>query len=58
MARKIDDEVRSIIHTAHNRAREIMNRHRKTLDELAQQLIQKETLNEAEVEALLAGATS
>jgi len=54
VARKIDDEVRNFISRAHERALDIMRTHRAALDELARQLIQKETLNESEVEALLA----
>jgi len=54
VARKIDEEVRNFIARAHERALDIMRTHRAALDELARQLIQKETLNEAEVEALLA----
>jgi cell division protease FtsH len=58
VARKIDAEVRDIIHRAHGRARELMAQYRETLDNLARQLIQKETLSEAEVDALLAGTLS
>jgi cell division protease FtsH len=57
VARRIDAEVRRIISEAHKRALEVMTTHRETLDELAQQLMLKETLDEAEVDALLAGAT-
>ncbi len=53
VARKIDEQVRAIINRAHSRAVEIMTTYRDTLDRLAQQLIQKETLEEAEVEALM-----
>ena len=56
VARTIDAEVRRIVEQAHERALEIMTRHREALVELAQQLIAKETLNEAEVDALLAAA--
>jgi cell division protease FtsH len=56
VARKIDVEIRGMITRAHERAVEIMTLHRTTLDTLAKQLIQKETLGEAEVEALLAAA--
>ena len=56
VARTIDNEIRAIISRAHERAREIMVQYRDLLDALAQQLIQKETLSEAEVEALLGGA--
>jgi cell division protease FtsH len=55
VARKIDEEVRKFIARAHERALDIMSTHREVLDELARQLMQKETLNEKEVEALLAG---
>jgi len=58
VARKIDTEVRKIINTAHGRALDVMRTHRATLDKLAQELIQKETLSEAEVDALLAAAVS
>jgi len=53
VARKIDVEVRKIINSAHSRALEVMSAHREQLDSLAQSLIQKETLDEAEVNALL-----
>jgi cell division protease FtsH len=57
VARKIDAEVRRIINKAYSRALEVMSRHRELLDALAQQLMLKETLGEAEVDALLAGTT-
>ncbi|HFD39599.1 MAG TPA: cell division protein FtsH, partial [Anaerolineae bacterium] len=53
VARRIDQQVREIIHQAHSRALEVMTTYRDLLDKLAQQLIQKETLEEAEVEALM-----
>ncbi len=53
VARRIDQQVREIIHQAHSRALEVMSTYRDLLDKLAQQLIQKETLEEAEVEALM-----
>jgi len=58
VARAIDSEIRAIVTRAHERAREIMVRHRDALDALAQQLIQKETLSEAEVDALLDGSVA
>jgi len=58
VARRIDAEVRRIISEAHNRALEVMTTHREALDQLAQQLMLKETLDEADVDALLPGATS
>jgi cell division protease FtsH len=58
VARRIDSEVRAIVSRAHKNALDVMTRHRDILDNLAQQLVQKETLGEAEVEALLGGLTS
>jgi cell division protease FtsH len=58
VARKIDSEVRAIIQIAYQRALAVMSSHRELLDKLAQQLIQKETLGEEDVEALLAGTAA
>ncbi len=58
IARKIDAEVRQTISSAYIRALEVMGVHRDLLDKLAQQLVGQETLNEEEVDALLAGAAS
>ncbi len=58
VARKIDEEVRKFIAQAHERALDIMRTHRAALDELARQLMQKETLSEPEVEALMAAAAA
>jgi cell division protease FtsH len=58
IARKIDSEVRQIIGRAYDGAIEVMTKHRDLLDELAQSLIQNETLSEEEVETLLASASS
>ena len=56
VARKIDSEVRQMIARAHSRAVQTMTTHRQTLEALARQLMAKETLNEEEVNALLASA--
>jgi cell division protease FtsH len=58
VARSIDAEVRGIINAAYKQAREIMTDYRDPLDNLALQLMEKETLTEAEVEALMAGAAA
>jgi cell division protease FtsH len=57
VARKIDAEVRGLISRAHERALELMSSHRDLLEEMANQLMEKETLNEADVDALI-GATA
>ena len=58
VAREIDAEVRQVISKSYRRALEVMTVHRDILDKLAQQLMQKEALNEEEVDALLASAAS
>ena len=45
----VDDEVRLLIDTAHDRARSILEEHRTTLDRLALTLIEKETLEDADL---------
>ncbi len=54
VARQIDEEVRSIIETAYARAQDVLVRHRDKLDLLAETLVEKETLDGAEFEALFA----
>jgi cell division protease FtsH len=54
VARQIDEQVRSIINRAYERALQVMATYREVLDRVAQELIQRETLDEGEVEALLA----
>jgi cell division protease FtsH len=45
----IDDEVRQLVDHAHDRARFILTTHRATLDRLASSLIEKETLDDADL---------
>ncbi|MGH9224052.1 MAG: ATP-dependent zinc metalloprotease FtsH, partial [Acidimicrobiales bacterium] len=54
VAAKIDAEVRHLIDEAHDEAREVLMMHRKTLDRLAQALVEKETLDTPEVMEILA----
>jgi len=58
VARKIDVEVRGLIAKAHDRALETMATHRDILDKMALQLMERETLNEEEVDDLVASATA
>ena len=53
VAAKIDGEVRRLIDQAHTEARDILVTHRKTLDRLAQALMEKETLDTPEVLEIL-----
>src|SRR5450759_3580869 len=52
VARQIDDEVRLIIDSAYARAQDVLTRHRDKLDALAAQLVERETLDATEFEAL------
>jgi cell division protease FtsH len=56
VARTIDAEIRRIVNQGYERAMEVMTKHRNALDKLAHQLIQKESLDEDEVDSLLAAA--
>ncbi len=51
----IDREIRRIVVDAYARAKDLVNRYRKALDRLAQELLKRETLDKEEVEELLAG---
>jgi len=55
VAQEIDAEVRSLIATAYNRARQILIEHRDQLDLVAKRLIEVETLDEREFAALMSG---
>ena len=54
VAAAIDDEVRRLITQAHDEAREILTTHRDALDGIAAALLDKETLDAAEVAAVFA----
>ncbi|MEA3401408.1 MAG: ATP-dependent zinc metalloprotease FtsH [Armatimonadota bacterium] len=53
VARKIDNAVRAMVDGAHDRARAILEKHREELDLLVEKLLEHETLDQADVEALL-----
>jgi cell division protease FtsH len=55
VAARIDSEVRSIVEGSHATARAILSVHRDVLDRLADALIEKETLDHAELAELFAG---
>ena len=55
VAAKIDAEVREIIDRAYERAREALTTHRDVLDRLADLLVEKETIESEEFEALFDG---
>ena len=53
VAKQIDDEVRAIIEEGKKRAREIITEHRGALDAIAKRLLEVETLEREEYEAIL-----
>lgn len=53
IAKQIDDEVRAIIEGGKSRAREIVSQHREALDAIAKRLLEVETLEREEYEAIL-----
>jgi cell division protease FtsH len=55
VARQIDEEIRRIIEEAHQRAKDLLAERREQLDQISQILIQRETLERVEFEALLDG---
>ncbi len=54
VAQQIDEEVKKIITTSYDRAREILTRYRNKLDEVADRLMKVETIDQAEFEAIFA----
>jgi cell division protease FtsH len=55
IAREIDDEIRRIVEEAHQTARGILRERREHLDKLSKLLLEHETIEREEFEALLAG---
>src|SRR6185312_13270671 len=57
IAREIDDEIRRIVEEAHQTARQVLSDRRPDLDRLARTLLERETIEREQFEALLAGKT-
>jgi cell division protease FtsH len=55
IAREIDDEIRRIVEEAHQTARGVLSERRTDLDKLSKLLLEHETIEREEFEALLAG---
>ena len=53
IAGEIDDEVSRIIEEAKERAKKVITEHRKALDAIAKELIEKETIERSEFEKIL-----
>jgi cell division protease FtsH len=55
IARDIDEEIRRIVESAHQRAKDLLSEHRDSLETISEVLVKRETIEKAEFEALLAG---
>ncbi len=55
IAREIDDEIRRIVESAHQRARDLLMEKRDTLEVSSRMLVKRETIERTAFEALLAG---
>ena len=55
IAREIDDEIRRIVESAHQRARDILSEHRDSLERISEILLKRETIEREQFEALIAG---
>ncbi|MDE7454026.1 MAG: ATP-dependent zinc metalloprotease FtsH [Clostridia bacterium] len=56
-AKMIDDEIRDIVNTQHERARKLLSENRSILDNMARVLIERETIYTEEVDLLMQGKT-
>jgi cell division protease FtsH len=57
LAREIDDEIRRIVEGAHQRAKDILEEHRTSLEVISEILLKRETIEKEEFVALLDGKT-
>jgi cell division protease FtsH len=57
IAREIDDEIRRIVESAHQSAKDLLTEHRESLGTISEILVKRETIEKEEFEALLAGKT-
>ncbi|MCK6587304.1 MAG: ATP-dependent zinc metalloprotease FtsH [Polyangiaceae bacterium] len=55
IANQIDDEVRRFILEAHAEAKQLLTHHKEVLEKLAQALLERETLDAEEVDAIVGG---
>src|SRR5207245_4171289 len=55
IAREIDDEVRRIIESAHQRAKDILTEHERDLTKISENLVKRDAIEREEVLSLLDG---
>jgi cell division protease FtsH len=54
-AQKVDEEVKRLLDSAHTRAREVLDANRRLLEDFAEALLERETLDADEIQLLLEG---
>src|SRR5205085_10585933 len=57
IAREIDDEIRRIVESAHQQAKDILTEHKGSLEKISEVLVKRETIEREQFAALLAGKT-
>ncbi len=57
IAREIDDEIRRIVESAHQVAKDILGDHRAELENISEILVRRETIEKDQFEALLGGSS-
>ncbi len=57
IAREIDDEIRRVVEEAHQSAKDILTDRRERLEEISKILLERETIDAKEFEALIEGAS-
>jgi cell division protease FtsH len=55
IAREIDDEIRRIVESAHQRAKDLLTEHKDALETISEVLVKRETIEKEEFVALLDG---
>ncbi len=55
IAREIDDEIRRVVESAHQRAKDILTEHLESLNTVSEILVRRETIEKEEFQALLEG---
>jgi cell division protease FtsH len=57
IAREIDDEIRRVVEEAHQTAKDVLTEHREAMDKISRILLERETIDSEQFEALLEGAS-
>jgi cell division protease FtsH len=55
IAREIDDEIRRVVEEAHQTAKDVLTEHREAMDRISKILLERETIDSEQFEALLEG---